>query len=278
MSRDITFGQFYPANSFVHKMDPRAKLVLVIAYIVAVFLVKSLYSYIAIAVFLIAAVLGSRVPVKSVLKSVRGILVIVILTAILNIFFFSGGERVLFSWWKIKITVEALLFALHMALRLIFLVIGTTLLTLTTTPMNLTDGMESLMSPLKLIKVPVHDLAIIMSIALRFIPILIEEVDKIMLAQKARGADFESGGLIKRAKALLPVLIPLFISAFRRADELALALDARCYNATPKRTKYKVLKLGWRDAVGVIILAILIAAIAAVNASFWGLFGFSFGV
>lgn len=279
MNRDITFGQYYPQDSFVHKMDARAKLLLVLAYITAVFLVQSLYSYIVIAVFLLIAVLGSRVPIKSVLKSVKGIIVIVIMTGLLNIFFFSGGERVLLHWWKITITLESLLFALRMALRLIMLVLGTTLLTLTTTPMDLTDGMESLMSPLKLLKViPVHDIAIIMSIALRFIPILIEEVDKIMLAQKARGADFENGGLIKRARALLPVLIPLFVSAFRRADELALALDARCYNATPNRTKYKVHKLSWRDAVAAVVMAMLIAGIVAVNASFWGLLGCNLGI
>ncbi|MDD3946702.1 MAG: energy-coupling factor transporter transmembrane component T [Clostridia bacterium] len=278
MNRDITFGQYYPADSFVHKMDPRVKLILVVAFIVAVFLVKSLFSYIAITIFVIVGILGSHVPIKSILKSVRGIIFVVLLTAILNVFFYSGGERVLVHWWKITITVESLLFALRMALRLIFLVLGTTLLTLTTTPMNLTDGMESLMAPLKLIRFPIHDVAIIMSIALRFIPILMEEVNKIMLAQKARGADFESGGLMKRARALLPVLIPLFVSAFRRADELALALDARCYNATPHRTKYKVLKLGWRDAAGAFYSALLIFAVVAINASFWGLFGFSLSV
>lgn len=276
MNRDITFGQYYPGTSFVHRLDPRTKLVLVVAFIVAVFLVKSLYSYIAIALFILIATLGSRVPFKSILKSLKGIIFVVVLTAVLNVFFYSGGERVVWHWWKITITEEALLFALAMALRLIFLVMGTTLLTLTTTPMNLTDGMESLMSPLKLIKFPVHDVAIIMSIALRFIPILIEEVDKIMLAQKARGADFETGGLIKRAKALLPVLIPLFVSAFRRADELALALDARCYNATDKRTKYKVLRLGARDAAAAFFCALLIAAVVAINSSFWGLIGFVF--
>ncbi len=278
MNRDITFGQYYPGDSFVHKMDPRMKLILVLVFITAVFLVKSLYSYIAIALFVIVAIWGSHVPAKSVLKSAKGILVVLILTASLNIFFYSGGERVLWHWWKISISVEGLFFALGMALRLIFLVLGSTLLTLTTTPMNLTDGMESLMKPLKAIRFPVHDVAIIMSIALRFIPILIEEVDKIMLAQKARGADFESGGLIKRARALLPVLIPLFVSAFRRADELALALDARCYNATPNRTKYKVLRFGWRDAAGGIVSVFLIGLIIAINYSFWGLFGITWTV
>jgi len=278
MNRDITFGQYYPGDSFVHKMDPRAKLVYVLAFITAVFLVKSLYSYIAIAMFVLFAISGSRVPFKSVLKSAKSILMILLITATLNVFFYSGGQQVLWHWWKITISVEGLLFALGMAMRLVFLVLGSTLLTLTTTPMNLTDGMESLMKPLKLIRFPVHDVAIIMSIALRFIPILIEEVDKIMLAQKARGADFETGGLMKRAKALLPVLIPLFVSAFRRADELALALDARCYNATPNRTKYKVLRFSWRDAVGAGVMALLIAAIVAINASLWGVLGFSWAI
>jgi len=278
MNRDITFGQYYPGDSFVHKMDPRMKLVLVLAFITAVFLVKSLYSYIVVALFVLAAILSSRVPLKSVLKSAKSILIILVITAALNVFFYNGGARVLWHWWKITISVEGLLFALGMALRLVSLVLGSTLLTLTTTPMNLTDGMESLMKPLKVIRFPVHDVAIIMSIALRFIPILIEEVDKIMLAQKARGADFESGGLMKRARALLPVLIPLFVSAFRRADELALALDARCYNATPNRTKYKVLRLGWRDAAGAAACALLIAGIIAVNFSFWGLFGIVWSV
>lgn len=271
MSRDFTFGQYYPAESFAHKLDPRTKLILVIAYIVGVFLVDSLYSYIAVAAFVILSILVSRIPILSVLKSLRGIIFIVLFTAALNIFFNNEG-RVLWSWWKLTITDEGLLFALKMALRLVLLVVGTTLLTLTTTPMRLTDGMESLMTPLKYIKFPVHDVAIIMSIALRFIPILMEEVDKIMMAQKARGASFDTGGLIKRARALLPVLIPLFVSAFRRADELALALDARCYNATPKRTKLKELKFGYRDIVAAVITAVFIFTVIAINNKFWGLF------
>ncbi|MFA5449396.1 MAG: energy-coupling factor transporter transmembrane component T [Clostridia bacterium] len=271
MAKDITFGQYYPADSFTHKLDPRAKLIFVTAYITAVFLVKSLYSYIPIGIFLIATVLVSRIPLKSILKSLRAILFIVIFTAALNVFFNTDGN-VLVSWWVIKITDGGLLFALRMALRLVLLVIGTTLLTLTTTPMNITDGMESLMKPLKVVKFPVHDIALIMSIALRFIPILMEEVDKIIMAQKARGAAFDSGGLIKRARALLPVLIPLFVSAFRRADELALALDARCYNATPKRTKLKELKFTSRDLVAAVFIVMLIVAVVAVNNSFWGLF------
>lgn len=246
--RDITFGQFYPGESFLHRMDPRAKLILSMVYIVTVFLCQTFYSYLAVFGFLVFIVALSKVPAKSVLKSVKGILFLVLITVVINILFYREGN-VLFKLWIIIITEEGLIFSAKMALRLLFLVVGTTLITLTTTPMHLTDGMESLMSPLKVIKFPVHDVAIIMSIALRFIPSLMEEIDKIMLAQKARGAAFDTGGLVARAKALLPVLIPLFVSAFRRADELALALDARCYNATPHRTKMKVLKFGYRDGL-----------------------------
>lgn len=267
MNRDVSFGQYYPGSSFVHKLDPRTKLILVIAYIVGVFLVKSLYAYIAVALFVIISVIVARLPILRVLKSIKGIIFIVLFTAILNVFFNQEGEVL---WWRI--TTGGLLFALSMSLRLILLVLGTTILTLTTTPMNLTDGMESLMKPLKYIKFPVHDIAVIMSIALRFIPILMEEVDKIMLAQKARGASFDNGGLIRRAKALIPVLIPLFVSAFRRADELALALDARCYNATDKRTKMKALRFSYRDPIAVLFTAIFITLVVAVNNDFWGLY------
>ncbi|MBO7156708.1 MAG: energy-coupling factor transporter transmembrane protein EcfT, partial [Clostridia bacterium] len=211
-----------------------------------------------------------RVLIPS-LKSVKAIIFIVIIMAIINLFTVREGT-VLWSWWKIIITLEGVFTAVKLALRLIFLVMGTALLTYITTPMALTDGMESLMYPLSLIKVPTHDIAIIMSIALRFIPILMEEVDKIMMAQKARGACFDRGGLLQRAKALLPVLIPLFVSAFRRADELALALDARCYNATPNRTKYKQAKFTWRDLIASIFTAIFIALVVAINNNFWGLY------
>lgn len=270
MARDITFGQFYPADSFLHRLDPRTKIVLGIVYIVAVFLCKSFYSYLAVLLFLSISVIVSKVPLKMVLKSVKGILYLVIITAIINILFFKQGT-VLVRLWKIIITVDGLIFSAKMALRLLFLVIGTTLITLTTTPMNLTDGMENLMSPLKWIKFPVHDVALIMSIALRFIPSLMEEIDKIMMAQKARGASFDNGGLIKRAKALLPILIPLFVSAFRKADELALALDARCYNATPKRTKMKVLKFNTKDLFATLFVSIFLCLVIFINNGLWGL-------
>lgn len=264
MVRDISFGQYYPGESFLHKMDSRAKILLAIVYIVMVFLCNSFYSYAVIFGFLIFIALVSQVPIKSILKSVKSILFLVIITATINILFYREGQ-ILFSFWKIAITKEGLIFSAKMAMRLLFLVTGTTLVTLTTTPMNLTDGMESLMSPLKKIKFPVHDVAIIMSIALRFVPSLMEEIDKIMMAQKARGAAFDSGGLIKRAKSFLPILIPLFVSAFRRADELALALDARCYNATKNRTKMKVLKLGYRDFVASFITMIFLGMIISLK-------------
>lgn len=267
--KDISLGQFYPADSFTHKMDPRAKLVLVVAFIVMAFLAKNFLSYFAVMICVVSATLVSRIPITKVLKSIKAIIFILVFTGILNLLFYNG-DTVLWEWWRVKITVEGIIFSIKMVLRLVLLVMGTTLLTYTTTPTAITDGMESLMKPLKYIKVPVHDIAVIMSIALRFIPIISEEVDKIMMAQKARGAAFDNGGLLKRAKALLPVLIPLFISAFRRAEELASALDARCYNATPNRTRYKVMKFSWRDLIGVIGVAVFIVLVVALNNNFWG--------
>jgi energy-coupling factor transport system permease protein len=213
----------------------------------------------------------SGVPFKAVFRSVRGIIILVIFTAFINILFYKEG-RILFSWKIITITLDGILFAAQMALRLLLLVMGTSMLTLTTTPMNLTDGIESLLMPLKIIKFPVHDVAIIMSITLRMIPALMEETNKIIMAQKARGADFETGGLIRRAKALIPILIPLFVGAFRRADELAYALDARCYNATPKRTKMKIMKLGAGDLLGFFVLMLYSAAVLFDVYYFHGLF------
>lgn len=276
MGKDISFGQYYPRESFVHRLDPRTKLVLVVAYIVAVFLCSNYYSYLAVIVFVLGVTVLSRVPLKSVLKSVRGILFLVLFTALINVFFHTSGERVFqdVSWltW-LPITWDGLDFAAKLALRLIILVVGTSLLTLTTTPMALTDGLESLMKPLKVIKFPVHDVALIMSIALRLIPSLMEEVNKIIMAQKARGASFDTGNLFKRIKAMLPILIPLFVSAFRKAEELALALDARCYSATEKRTKMKKLKFSWRDAAAAIFMALFIALVVAIANGFWlGLF------
>ena len=258
--REVSFGQYYPANSFVHKCDPRLKIVFLVAYIVAVFLAKNFYALGACAfVFLLMAAF-SGVPLKSLLQSVKAVLFLLAFTSILNLFFHTG-ETVIWQWWIIKISKEAIYFTVFFAVRLFLLVLGSAVLTLTTTPVALTDGLESLLSPLKVIRFPVHELALIMSIALRFIPILTDETGRIMNAQKARGADFETGGLFKRVKAIIPILIPLLISAFRRADELGDAMDARCYSGSKVRTKYKKLTFTWRDGVALFLLCALFAGV-----------------
>ena len=264
MINDVTFGQYYPAKSFVHSMDPRTKLLFLIAYIVAIFVAQTFYGMILCAIVLAAVVIAARVPFGSVLRSVKGIIFILILTSILNLFF-HGGEHLLAEWGIIKIYREAIVFTVFLLLRLFLLVMASAVLTLTTTPVRLTDGIESLLTPLKWIKVPVHELAMVMSIALRFIPTLIDETNRIIDAQKARGADFESGNLIKRIKAVIPILIPLLISAFRRADELGDAMDARCYSGSKNRTKYKKLRFGTGDLVALIVAAALIAGVVLFN-------------
>ncbi len=258
--RDVSFGQYYPANSVVHKCDPRTKLLFLIAYIVAIFMAKNFYALGACAVVLLIVALASKVSLKSLLRSVKAVVFLLLFTAVLNLFFHSG-KTVLWQWWIITITKEAVYFTVFLAVRLFLLVLGSSLLTLTTTPVSLTDGLESLLTPLKWIKFPVHELALIMSIALRFIPILTEETGRIMNAQKARGADFETGGLFKRIKALIPILIPLIIGAFRRADELGDAMDARCYAGSKVRTKYKKLTFSWRDLVALLLIGALITGI-----------------
>ena len=258
--REVSFGQYYPANSFVHKCDPRVKLLFLIAYIAAVFLAQNFYALGACAAAFVLIAAFSGVKFSSLLRSIKAIVFLLVFTATLNLLFYSG-EKVLFSWWIITITEEAVYFTIFLAVRLFLLVLSSTLLTLTTTPVALTDGIESLLKPLKWIRFPVHELALIMSIALRFIPILTDETGRIMNAQKARGADFETGGLIKRIKAIIPVLIPLLISAFRRADELGDAMDARCYSGSRVRTKYKKLTLSWRDLIAAILLASLFAGV-----------------
>ncbi len=274
MLNDVTFGQYYPTQSFVHRMDPRAKIVLVIAYIVAIFLADNFFGLAAVTLFLIIAVAFSRVPVGSVLRSVKMILFIIIFTAVLNLFFYSSSSdlHILAQWWVITISWESIINMIFLAMRLFLLVLGTSVLTLTTTPVALTDGIESLLTPLKWIRFPVHELALIMSIALRFIPTLIDETNRIISAQKARGANFETGGLIKRAKAMIPVLVPLLVSAFRRAEDLGDAMDARCYSGSKGRTKYKKLTFGWRDAAGLILLAGLITGVVFLNIYFGGKF------
>lgn len=264
MLKDVTFGQYYPVESFVHRLDPRVKLLGLIAYIVMLFVAKSFYSLALGALVLAFVITVSGVPAKSVFRSVRGILFLLAFTSLLNVFF-HGGEMLLAEWGIIKIYVEGIIFAIFLMFRLVFIVMASAILTLTTTPVSLTDAFESLLFPLTLIKVPVHVFALIMSIALRFIPTLMDETNRIINAQKARGADFESGNIFKRVRAIVPILIPLIISALRRADELGDAMDARCYSGATKRTKYKKLRFGWRDAVAVLVLAVLIAGVILLN-------------
>ena len=245
MLRDITLGQYYQTESVIHKLDPRVKLVGTIAFILSLFLMKNLLGDVCAAGFLFLCIRMSRVPFKFMTKGMKSILFLLLLTVVFNLFMTPGTTLV--SLWKLTITREGLKTATFMAVRLVMLIIGSSIMTLTTTPNNLTDGMEKLLGPLKKIRVPVHEVAMMMSIALRFIPILLEETDKIMKAQIARGADFESGNLIKKAKALVPLLVPLFISAFRRANDLAMAMEARCYRGGEHRTKMKPLLYGKRD-------------------------------
>ena len=238
-----------------------------IAYIVAIFLADNFFALATAVVFLLFVVLLSRVPFGRVLRSVKMILFLIIFTAVLNLFFYSGSSsyQPLVDWWIITITYESIINMIFLALRLFLLVMGTSVLTLTTTPVALTDGIESLLTPLKWIRFPVHELALIMSIALRFIPTLMDETNRIVAAQKARGANFETGGLIKRAKAVVPILVPLLVSAFRRAEDLGDAMDARCYSGAKGRTKYKKLVFTWRDLLGLLLLAALITGIVFLN-------------
>ena len=257
MLKDITLGQYFPGDTVVHRLDPRTKLLMVIVYIVALFLAKWVISYAVMLAFLVTAVALSRIRPRALFKGLKPLLFIIIFTAIINVFYTKGD--VLVQFWIFKITREGLVNAGFLVLRIVMLVTGTFLLTYTTSPIALTDGLESLLSPLKAIHFPVHELALMMSIALRFIPTLIEETDKIISAQKARGADFETGNLFHRAKTLVPILVPLFISAFRRADELATAMECRCYRGGSGRTKLKQLRFQLRDiltfALGAAVLA-----------------------
>lgn len=252
MFKDVAFGQYYPADSVIHRLDARVKMLLTLLFVIAIFFIKSYFGFMLTTVFLIAVILLAKLPMMSVLKSVKGVMFIILFTAILNLFLIKKGE-VLVSWKIFTITKDGVHTTIKMVLRLVLLISGASLLSLTTTPVALADGVESLISPLKIIKVPVRDIAMIMSIALRFIPTLFEETNKIISAQKARGASFDTGGLFARAKALLPVLIPLFVNSFRRADELAFAMDVRCYNATEKRTKMKKAKIGVADVAALIL-------------------------
>lgn len=258
--KDVSFGQFYPVDSFVHRLDPRLKIVFLIAYIVAIFLATNFYGLAACAAVLLLAVLLARIPLGKVLRSVRGVTFLVLFTAALNLLFYSG-ETVYWEWGIFCISFEGIIFSVFLALRLVLLVVCSSLLTYITTPVSLTDGVESLLTPLKWIRLPVHELALVMSIALRFIPILMDETQRIKNAQMARGADFESGGLIKKVKATIPILVPLLLSAFRRADELGDAMDARCYTGGKHRTKYKKLRFTWRDLLAFLLGAALVTGV-----------------
>lgn len=247
MLRDITLGQYYQTESLIHKMDPRVKLGGTVLFIISLFFFKNYAGYVIAALFLGLVIRLSKVPFKFMVKGMKTIVMLMLITVVFNLFLTPGTP--LFTIWKLTITQEGLKMAISMAVRLTLLIIGSSVMTLTTTPNNLTDGMEKMMGPLKVFKVPVHEVAMMMSIALRFIPILLEETDKIMKAQIARGADFESGNLFKRAKAMVPLLVPLFISAFRRANDLAMAMEARCYRGGEGRTKMKPLIYHKRDYI-----------------------------
>ncbi|PAB58205.1 energy-coupling factor transporter transmembrane component T family protein [Anaeromicrobium sediminis] len=259
MLRDITIGQYYPIDSSVHKMDPRVKIIITFAYIMSLFLVKNFVAYAYVIGFLVVTIGLSKVPVKFIVRGLKPLFLIITFTFLINMFMTKG--EILYEIGPLNITREGLRQAIFMATRLILLIIGTSMLTLTTSPIELTDGIEKLLNPFKKIGVPAHELAMMMTIALRFIPTLLEETDKIMKAQMARGADFESGNLMKRAKSLVPLLVPLFISAFRRAEELAMAMEARCYRGGENRTRMKQLSINTRDYVASFVTVIMIGAV-----------------
>ena len=264
MLKDITIGQFFPGTSVIHKMDARVKILLTAAFIVMLFIADSLRALCVGIAFTLIVYPISGIPMKMMWKSVKPIIPIVIITALLNLFFIRTGD-VYWKWKFIKITSEGVDTASFMAIRIICLIIGSSILTYTTSPIDLTDAIERLLSPLKKLKVPVHELAMMMTIALRFIPTLIEETDKIMSAQKARGADIETGGPVKKAKALIPILIPLFVASFRHAEELALAMECRCYHGGEGRTRMKQLHLSWRDLAGTVFVCLFFAGVIVVN-------------
>lgn len=264
MIKDITIGQYFPGKSLIHRLDPRVKILLTVLYIVMLFSASGFLGLGVGMVYLIIAFLISHIPIKMMLKSIKPILPIIIFTGILNLFFVEG-ETLLFSWEFIKIYSEGVRTMVFMAVRIIFLICGTSLLTYTTSPITLTDAIERILSPLKVIKFPAHEIAMMMTIALRFIPTLIEETDKIMSAQKARGADLETGSVLQRAKALIPILIPLFVSAFRRAEDLALAMECRCYHGGDGRTRMRQLKAGTADWVALGVTVVFMAGIFVLN-------------
>ena len=261
MLKDITLGQYFPGNSVVHRLDPRTKLIMLVVYIVALFCAVNWISYAVMFAFLAATIYISKIPVKSIVRGMKPLVLILVFTGVLNLFFTTGEGDPLIDFWIITIYAEGVVRAVFMVIRILMLISGTFLLTYTTSPISLTDGLESLLNPLKVIRLPVHELSMMMCIALRFIPTLIEETDKIMSAQKARGADFENGRLLQRVKALVPILGPLCISAFRRADELATAMECRCYQGGEGRTKMKLLRFSYFDFVALGIGIGLVAVV-----------------
>ena len=266
MISDITLGQFFPGYSVIHKLDPRTKLILSVGFIVSVFLANNPASFLLLALGVMTLVALSRISFKVVFKGIKPIILILVFTALINVFLTDGTGEPLVSFWVLEIYEEGIVRAVYMALRVVILIIGSSiLLTYTTSPIALTDGIESLLSPLKKIKVPVHTFAMMMSIALRFIPTLVEETEKIMNAQKSRGADFSSGGLVKRAKALIPILVPLFVSSFKRAEELATAMECRCYRGDKNRTKLVKLEYRQRDYLWFLILAVFLGCVAVLS-------------
>ena len=257
MIRDITIGQYYPAKSILHRLDPRTKLVGTLLYLISLFLFDGFVGYIVATIFLTCIIKLSKVPFSYIVKGLKPIVMLLMITVLFNLFLTRSGD-VLFSFWIFTVTSGGLHTAVFMAMRLIYLILGSSLMTFTTTPNELTDGIEKLLGPLRKIHVPVHEIAMMMSIALRFIPILLEETDKIMKAQIARGADFESGNIIQRAKSMIPILVPLFVSAFRRANDLAMAMEARCYNGGEGRTKMKPLHYEQRDYIAYVVVIVYV--------------------
>ena len=264
MLKDITIGQYFPGDSGLHLLDPRMKIIITTIYIVTLFIPRNPVGLLCAMLLGVAGYLISKISLKFIIRSLKPVLPIILFTAILNMIFVEG-ERVLVSFWVVSITLEGVILALLMCVRIIGLISGTSLLTYTTSPIALTDAIESLLGPFKRIHMPVHELAMMMTIALRFIPTLIEETDKIISAQKARGADMESGGVIQRARALVPILIPLFVSAFRRADELALAMECRCYHGGEGRTRMKQLTYAPRDFVALFVMLAMFALVITLN-------------
>ncbi len=260
MIRDITIGQYYQTDSLLHRLDPRTKLMGTVVFIVSLFMAGNWLCYVLAAVYLALMIRLSHVPFHFIVRGLKAVVILLLISVGFNLFL-TGGETVLVQWGIFRITLEGLKQAAFMALRLIFLIMGSSLMTLTTTPNQLTDGLETGLGFLKKLHVPIHEIAMMMSIALRFIPILIEETDKIMKAQMARGADFETGNLIQKARALVPILVPLFISAFRRATDLAMAMEARCYHGGENRTKMKPLQYEKRDRLSYLVLAAYLAAV-----------------